>query len=98
MTNYGALDVEQARALIASLSEEHLMMIYGGVGVAALLFAWWWIAGRRTRKLPCRWRKERHGHRGNLVKWTCRSCSVQAYSVARKGPAECKQPLRERPL
>ena len=45
-----------------------------------------WIAWRRRHVRLCRWREDRSGAKGALMRYTCVACGAEAYRA--KGPPD----------
>ena len=51
---------------------------------------------RRARRTGCNWKREREQSRPPFVKWHCRTCAEDAFSIDGSRPRDCKRDLKSR--
>jgi hypothetical protein len=51
---------------------------------------------RRAKSNSCHWKRAREQTRPPFVKWHCRSCAEDAFSIDGSRPSDCKRDLKSR--
>ena len=93
-----------------SWDENSITIIFGGYGVqiphtvtiifliyvlvVLLAFYIYERFFRSKRPRGCRWKRVRGDFRPPFTQWRCKECGVEAYSIDKKPPKECKKPLK----